>query len=577
MKAATTLFTRYRYMTILAKDKILRFKDRLFRKNTSRLMQKGGGHGLNPIASCRVDDKGNLIIPTEKIINFFTQSTQDSKMMNAKLHFSNLYMMLSEFTKEIEECTFESDIKISEKEIHAADNKIKIEYLTKNIIINYFNQIKLDSGKVDYDLLDRDLKKIIKISGSGRDYRTLVENTLKSLIETFKEDQSWRKCLEHMNDADLVCKLVGAKLPKIDPKVISKHIQDARKELLNENQMLTKILNTKAQLLSKEMDQKQYLQMAKKLDKASEGVLGKMDDYFYFAHSFMNVLGLTPEVFLGKVDPLLKSNLAALFFNFQGDENADNRSVPHLNYSQCRHRMGMLLQYPELVKYCRAFNSHNIYQPYCLQIFKRYYDELDQLLAHLISSPEKLHLKKLDNLVAELKKLSVAIGLDDLELEEEKQNIQKKYLAVVRTLKMPDLDELLPLTTDICLITSDSKGQFPEAVRSKLVSSGYSALSRLDTSDCSAEEVTSEVQKILVGYSMNYKPQRFYFHKFFEIYVGSARSGPVDGFNDLLKKNEILAKTLLKIYATNKAVSHLVSKEHSEYAAEILKELSAAS
>ncbi|MCF6248441.1 MAG: hypothetical protein L3J69_13935 [Desulfobacula sp.] len=557
-------------MTILNENRVKRFKDRLFKKDASQLMQKGS-HGLNPIATCKEDANGNIIIPTRKIVDFYFIKTKDNTTLNADTHFSNLYTLFKVFTKEIDGCTFESDLRVSEKEIHEASNKTTIEHLTKNLIISYFNNIKLPNGKVDIQLLENRLTKIVKISSSGRDYRTLVENTLKNLVETLKQDQSWRKCLQDMNDAALVCKLIGSRLPKIDQSVISGFILESRSEIQKYTALLRKILNTKNHIIKEESNQKKYLKLTKKIDVATNTVLKKINSYLSYAHNFMQILGLSSKAFIGKTNDILMADLATLFFGFPGQnstgqDTSTSDPQPNINYSGIRFRMDRLFGYPELTIYCKTFKDHETYNAYYVNAFKLYFKEVILQMGRINSPPHDQKIKSLHNCLNEFKKAMGHFSLDEKVLQTEKTIIQKKFIALIKVLPPQQINNLVGLIEDIRFVTQDETGEFRETVRKTLVEGCFFTIKSLGSTDLHADEFETDIQKILHSYSSHYKPQRFFYQVFFEAYVGLTDSSPSDYFIELINTTKALALMLVKLFSNSKKMSHLLPQTHIDYA-----------
>ncbi len=114
MMAVVIPYMRFKSMTILSIDKIENFKDRLFKKDISRLMQRGTDD-LKPLSTCELDDNGNIIIIVDKIVDFFFQAVEKDELLNSDTHISNLYALFEVFSKGAEAYSFKSDVRVSEK------------------------------------------------------------------------------------------------------------------------------------------------------------------------------------------------------------------------------------------------------------------------------------------------------------------------------------------------------------------------------------------------------------------------------------------------------------------------------
>ncbi len=556
-------------MKTLKPEKIKRFKDRLLKKNASLLMQKGA-HNLNPIATCHTDEKGDIIVPTDKIIDFFFKLTDHDTSLTTNEHFSNLHTLFSVFTKEIEGYSFESESQISEKDIQEANTKTTIEYLTKNLIISYFDNIREEeTGRVDTDLLDKKLAKLIRISSSGRDYRSLVGNTLEHLVETLENEDSWHKCIQNMNDAAIVCNLVGATLPKIEPTVVSKFIQQAQQEIQKNNEILDKILNTKEMMISQEANLKNYLRSVKKLGLALNQVLNKMNQYFSFAHNFVQLLGLPLNKFIGKENDALLKNLAKFFLGCPEPDADGSIPEPDINYSEIRFRLNKLFSYPELITFCQSFKDYELYKGYYTNLFKLYYDELYRVLNEMISHPDKIQVTKLANCIFELKKNLDVMSLDQDLLNEEKQKVQKIYTSLIRSLNVEQLNELIQFRDDLRIITHDENGQFLEATRKTLVAACYFSLKSIDHKDMKMDEFKAAFQKTLFGYAIHYRPQKIFYQLFFETYIGKLGEATTNSFQELANTNKLFVIMMLKVLSDSKTLGQLLPQKYLEYAEEL--------
>jgi len=396
-------------MIILDIDKIRRFKIRLFQENVSLLMQKGG-HGLNRVAISKYDSNENLLIPVQEIVDFFLTAIEEDELISSKIYFLNLHTLFEEFSKGISDYCFESCSSVPEKEIQESDNKTIIQHLSKNLIITYFNNIKLATGAINRDLLDNDLKKIIEISNSGRAYQTLVENILKNLTKTLEQQDKYQECTKDLNETELVCRLVGACLPQIDKTTLSRFIVQFRTEITTENALLSKILKMKNQLFQEETDQKQSSKNMEKLDIAINTVLKKIDDYFFYAHSFIQILGTSSKTFLGKIDDSLKENFADLFLDYKGVDT---------KYSIIRFRLNHLFNYPELTIYCQDFQNHEIYQKYYLNLFRLYYGEMINQMNKIALQGMEYDMENLNICLLECSRLLENLGLDEKFLNDE--------------------------------------------------------------------------------------------------------------------------------------------------------------
>jgi len=557
-------------MTILKEDKIINFRKRLYQKNVPNLF-KSGAQDLNPIEKCKTDALGKIIVSTSNIIAFFFKNIQKDEPKSADQYFSNLYLLFDILTKEAQNFSFFSDPRVPEKDIQEANNKITIEYLTKNLIIYYFDNIKLYNGLVNNDLLDKDLKTIIKKSNEGREYQILVDKTLENLIQTLKLSKPWKQSFLDIQEADLVCKLVGANLPQIEKTVLSRIVLESRSEIKKDTHFLTKILTAKTQLTKEDKHQKNHLNIMDKLDSATSAVLKKIDDSLGHAHGFMMVISASSRSFLGPLDEELKKNIAGLFFEYNEKDSINNPAGYPLNYSTSRYKMAMLFGYPELTRFAGSLQQDEKYRDCFLCLFKLYFDELIKQMDTFLSASDPKDIKGIEICLSETLKLVEKLDLEKLFLVPEKKGIQKKYLSLLKAMPLEQIDSIIDIKENLCRATQDDSKMLLENIRKILVDSCYEFLLGIEADSLSADELHRTIQKLITGYSLQYKPQRFFYQKFFEKYVGGT-DGSISNFMvELFNNRKPVALEILHIFSDPNYVADLLSKEQIAFSDKMFK------
>ncbi len=554
-------------MTILNKDRLVRFGERLYQKKMPRLFKEGAGD-LNPIKKSKRDPEGRTIISTREIITFFVLKLEGEKSPDADEYFESLYLLFEVLSKNTENYIFESDVRIAEKDIQEADNKKTIEYLTTNLIISYFVTFK-DAAGADGEFLEKDLKKIIIKGNEGRDYKTLVGNTLKTLIKTLQEGKAWRECLEDIKVASLVCRLVGARLPQIDKNVLSKIVLESRKEINQYLAMFVKIRNTRDQVVRDEKNQKIFLKTMNKLDTANTAVLDKIDKYLADAHAFIQSIGASPKSFLGQNDSVLKQCIAKYFFEFQ--ESNDKKTGINLNYSTYRFKMGSLFGYPDLTKYASTIQKEEIYKDCILNIYDVHLKEIIKQIRNIIKRAAFLNTKSLETVIFESNRLINKFDLNDKCLENDKQRVQQKYLTLIRQTPVEKIKAIIELREQICNAIQDDSRELLENTRKVLVDSCYASLISIDSKSFPADELTTQVRKIVRGYSFHYKPQRFFYQQFFELYIGKLDEELSEFFTDIMQTKKILGMAMLTYFSDHNHVKGFLSDKQIEYAGRLFK------
>ena len=558
-------------MTTLKKDRVIRFRERLYQKKMPRLLRKGS-KDLNPIKKSKTDQQGNTVIATKEIVAFFHNSVKSGTFIDADQYFDSLYLLFRILAADSKKYTFKSDVQISVEDINAAVNKKAIEYLTTNLIISFFDNIHLSDGTADDVFLEKDLKKVIITTNAGRDYRTLVGNTLQTMVKTLEEDKPWRESLDDIQTAALVCRLVGAKLPQIDKQVLSKNILQARAEMKKDVEFFQKILKTRENLIKEESNQKNYLQTMKKLDAATVGILKKVDTFLGYAYTFISAIGTSQQGFLGLSDADMKHGIARFFFEYQDDDSDTPDRSMVMSYATTRYRMGMLLGYPELTRFTKSLKQEKKYQHLFNKLFSVYYDEIIKQLARL-SQAKKINTRNLESCIGETLRLIDTFGIKKESLEDKKRDVQKRFLSLVRHTRQKQLPDIIALKEKISRVTQDETKELLEDTRRVLIDNCYSNLTGLETDNVNADTLQKTVRKLIQSYSMYYKPQRFFYQNFFSTYVGEADDSVSESLSAIINTKRILAISMLTLFSDSAHMGGRLAENQIEYADQLLQSL----
>lgn len=557
-------------MTTKAEDKIIRFRKKLFQEKVPGIL-KSGGKDLNPMERSKIDAQGKIVVLTSDIIDFFFSLIEKTGPINADQYIANLYFLFDILTKEALNYSFQSDMQISEKDIQEADNKITIEYLTKNLIIAYFNLVKLPNGLVNQDLLDPGLKAIIKLNNEGRDYRTLIGKVLDNLIETLKLTKPWRQSLEDIENAALVCRLVGARLPQIEKTVLARIVSESRAEIKIDAGFFTKILNTRDQVIKEEKNLKNYNKVMEKLDQATMGILKKIDNYLGYAHRFIALIGASPPGFLGSVDESLKKNVARSFFEYQEENPKTPQPKTQRNFSSTRYRMATLFDYPELTKFSRSLQKEEKYRSCFLDCIQLHYDEFIKHMDFLLSPAGYKDFKTIETRLFEIVRLVQNLELEPKALESLKKDVQKKYLSLLKAIPIEQILPVIRMKEDVCIAVQDGSKALMEGIRKTLMDTCYARLMVLDIESIPVDLLQQAVWKLLTGHALYYKPQLFFYQRFFEKYVGRIDGVISEHMSDLLKNKRSLALKILEIFSSPKFVGDFIPQEQIALSGELLK------
>ncbi len=551
-------------MKTISEDRIKTFRDRLYHKKIPQIFQKGAD-GLAPIKWFKRDENDQVLVPVRKIVSFFIEQVRDNHLIVPDDYISDLYTLLDLLTSKAAPFAFECGVSVSERDIHEAGIKAAIENLTQNLIITYFGRIKNDANELDTHLLEPGLKQLILESGSGRDYKTLAGETLKNLTQALAEDKPWRSHLEDINDADLVCRLVGARLPKMDNKVLSGIIQKAREELNQKNGLLEKIIDTRAYILGNEQDPKKFLKAMQKLSQAAQQTLREIDRFLFSAGHLRQATGSTFKQLLGAEHTQLKKNLARLFLVGTGEQDGGNghsELLKELGYAGVRYRLNRVFYYKSLVLYCREFKTDPNYQTLFLDLFSLCYDELESRINAWSSGEETDTADRLGQCLNEIRTAIDNLNLEEQDLLEEKQRVREAYIRLVKKATYETLEPVMALKADVGLATQDRTMELTASLRRILHQSCFEELCRYSERPMTGVDVQKDIKKRLHSYALYYKPQRAFYSTFFNHHICPGERLFAPGFNDLINKNKYFAKTLLGVFADYQFMSGFMDKEY---------------
>ncbi len=553
---------KYLFKKNLAEDNLKKFRDRLY-KNQVPLLFKKGTKGLKPISSMAVTSQNETIIPTQAIIQFFQKQIQiDKNLPETDIYFPNLYTLFDLLTKGAEGFSYEPTVSISEKDIHEAGAQKTIESLTMNLIITYFNNIKLEPGKVDKKLLTHNLELIISKSNSGRDYKTLVGNTLRDLIQSLETDKSWRDCFQHINEASLICRLVGSRLPQIDKSALGDIISKSSEELKSLLVMLIKILKTKDQT-----GDKKDIKVLVKLDNATRTVLEKIDNCLGHSLSFMKTMNMSSKGLFGDIDQALKQCLIKILNSGHGKQRSHEEPYRKLNHTILRHHLNTFFDFDNIVLYFSLSQKDKACEQICHEIFLSHFNEIVEELSNLRKNRNQIDLKNISNRLTETKRLLERIGLNNQAFTKEKEDIEKKYISLIRQISFDNLDMLMKIRNDISLVTQRDQRELLEKIQVILLNNCFSTLNNIP-SESASTNLQGEILKILYGYATFYRPMRDFFQKFHFKYIGTKET-PSSYLTELTNTNKKVALLLLQYFSDSKSVSDLFERKQIKSSEEL--------
>ncbi len=553
-------------MKILNLNKIKKFKARLYKSNVSGLF-KQGTKGLNPLTKYKTDEKGRILVQVSRITKFFIDEITLTDFILADDYLAALYLFLQELSTEAEAVSFDCGVSVSLEDIQAADNKTVIKLLTTNIIVTYFNSLKTYKGTVDTSLLSLDLLELISKSSAGRDYTDLVKNILTSLSQSFNQDKPWRESLDEINDTDLICRLTRHRMPPMTKEAMACVLSKSRSEIKKSNELFTRIMVTRAQLVAKEENKKKYLKSMEKLDIAILTVLKRIDAYLEAAHRLMGILGISYHIVIGETHELLRQNLIWLFLNAKPGKGDRMDILKNLGLAQLRYRLNILFTYPNITLYARSFQDAKAYAPIYFDIFRLLFKAASEQLIK-----EDYVMDYIERALRTLARSGEALDLPEEELKDEKQSLQQAYVSLILKVDLERLDAVMNFCDPLCRATQDRTRKIMADIRPALITACYTGLCREAEKDQAGQGAVTVIKGYLSAYALHCKPQRDFYRIFFDTHICSG-SQPALPMVQLIKSKKTFAAALLTAFADEPSMKKLISEDRISNAASLLKKI----
>lgn len=540
--------------------KLKKQRDRLFQKTVVNLMQNGA-KGLNPLEKYKRDKDKKITIATNHIENIFFKIIKEFDFLHAYEYFEYLDTFLKIFTQGAGKCVFKKKFTISEQIIVEADNKIKIEFLTKNIIYNFFNKFEIKVSKNKTSFPTHGLEAVIKQNEISYNYKTLVEDTLKKLTVSLEEKKEWKAYIDDFNNASLVCKLIGTNLPEVNQEVISNIIVKARNELISDNDMFSKIINTENKIHSNISDAKKYADITKQLDAATDILLKKIDIYLLYAQRLVITINISPKKLLGVLDTSFKQNLVRMFF--------DNGLEDNINFSTMRYKINRLFKYKSITGFCKLLQYSEHHKDYFLNVFKLHYKMLLENINRL-NSTEPFNTDTLKRSLSEIQKFINKLSLDKEVLLEEKHKIIEAYIVTLEKCHHDNINSLMELNYDLLSVTRNSSKDTMENIQNILIQKAFDSLDTTEEILQDKRKLKANIQQILYVYAVHFKPQKSFYQFFFNRYIIDHKNSVSPHLMAFYKKKPKAALTILSIFSDPQYAAKFISETQMETAKTIL-------
>ncbi len=538
-------------------------------------IMRQGDEGLTPVKKYPEDEDGYPLVPIKRISRFFLEEIGKAQFVLADQHIEELYKLFKMLIEDLPKVSFDVGGSIDQEDIQDADNKTTIEFLTTNVIITYFYLVKSNLGNQDDSLLNPDMQSIIKQSTAGKDYKPLVSNTLKGLIFSLAQDKAWFEYIEDINEADLVCRLAGARLPSMEKTTLGAITDKSRQEIAGYNEMFTKLLQTRARIVTSQENQKEYFKSMEKLDTAIYGTLKKMDRFLEMAYRLSQILDIPSRSIIGDTFSKLRQNMLWLFFDVW-PKALEPGNMPHqVAVSALRHRMNILFNGPHITRFCREFTQSPAFQPPVNDLFQQMFKGLVKRI-NLVSMEEGDSITGLawvERALFEIRRAMENLDPDESRFTDEKKEVKNAYIALIFKTDFESLDAVLDLCDMICDVTHDTDREIMVDIRAALMKKSFFTLEGYAAKKVTPKDAIPQISRRFQAFAVHYRPQREFYRIFFDTYFISKPRPKVPHFTHFFTSNRYFAQAMLMHFADDSAMKDLLPVSYIQKAKHLLVDL----
>lgn len=538
-------------------------------------IMRRGGEGLTPVKKYAEDERGYPLVPIKRITRFFLEEMRKAQFVLPDQHIEELYTLFKLLIQDLPAVSFDIGVSISQEDIQEADNRTTIELLTTNIIITYFHLAQSNLENQDDSLLNPDMQSIIKQSTAGRDYKRLVANTLKGLIFSLAQDKPWFEYIEDINDADLICRLAGARLPSMEKTTLGSITSKSRHEITSYNEMFTKLLYTRARTVTSQENKKEYFSSMEKLDAAIYGILKKMDRFLTRAYRLSQILDIPSRSIIGDTFSQLRQNMLWLFFDVW-PKALEKEDIPHQTaVSALRHRMNILFSVPHITQFCREFTQNPAFQPPVNDLFQLFFKGLVNKMNRVFMEEDNSSagLGQVERALFEIRRAIENLALDESRLTDEKKEVKEAYISLLFKTDFKSLEATLNLCDMICEVTHDTDLEIMVSIRAALMEKSFFTLEEYADKKVPPKDAIPEINKRLQAFAVHYRPQREFYRIFFDTYVISKPRPKAPHFTQFFRSNRYFAQAMLMHFADDKAMKDLLPVSYIQKAKKLLADL----
>ena len=538
-------------------------------------IMRHGGDGLTPVKKYPEDEHGYPLVPIKRITRFFLEEIGNVEFVLPSHYIEELGNLFKALIQDLPRVSFDIAIRISQEDIQKADNKIIIELLTTNVIITYFDLVQSNQENQEDSLLNPDMQSIIKQSTASRNYKHLVSNTLEGLNFSLTQDKPWVEYIEDINDADLICRLAGSRLPSMEKTTLGAITSKSRQEIAGYNDMLTKLLYTRARTVTSQENKREYVKSMKKLDTAIYSILKKMDRFLAMAYRLSQILDISSRFIIGDTFSKLRQNMLWLFFD-EWPKAFEQADMPHQTaVSALRYRLNILFSVPHITRFCRDFTQNPAFQTPVNNLFQLLFKTLVDKINQVFMEERNISagLGRVERGLFEIRRAIENLDLDASRLLDEKKEVKIAYVALISIIDFQSLEAVLNLCNMICEVTHDTDREIMVNIRAALMEKSFFTLEEYAAKKVPPKDAIPEISKRLQAFAVHYRPQREFYRIFFDTYIISEPRPNVPHFNRFLISYRSFAQAMLMRFADYKAMKDLLPDSYIDKANQLLDDL----
>lgn len=538
-------------------------------------IMRHGGDGLTPVKKYPEDEHGYPLVPIKRITRFFLEEIGNVEFVLPSHYIEELGNLFKALIQDLPRVSFDIAIRISQEDIQTADNKIIIELLTTNVIITYFDLVQSNQENQEDSLLNPDMQSIIKQSTASRNYKHLVSNTLEGLNFSLTQDKPWVEYIEDINDADLICRLAGSRLPSMEKTTLGAITSKSRQEIADYNDLFTKLLYTRARTVTSQENKREYVKSMKKLDTAIYSILKKMDRFLAMAYRLSQILDISSRFIIGDTFSKLRQNMLWLFFD-EWPKALEQADMPHQTaVSALRYRLNILFSVPHITRFCREFTQNPAFQTPVNNLFQLLFKTLVDKINQVFMEERNISagLGRVERALFEIRRAIENLDLDASRLLDEKKEVKIAYVALISIIDFQSLEAVLDLCNTICEVTHDTDREIMVNIRAALMEKSFFTLEEYAGKKVPPKDAIPEISKRLQAFAVHYRPQREFYRIFFDTYIISEPRPNVLHFNRFLISYRSFAQAMLMRFADYKAMKDLLPDSYIDKANQLLDDL----